>query len=37
MANNTGLLKGNHINIYLKYLIEALPKLNYPLKSINMG
>ena len=37
MANNTSLLKGNHINIYLKYLIEASPKLNYPLKNINMG
>ena len=37
IANNTGLLKGNHINTYIKYLIEALPKLNYPLKSINMS
>ena len=37
IANNIGLLKGNHINTYLKYLIEVLPKLNYPLKSINLS
>ena len=37
IANNIGLLKGNQINTYLKYLIEVLPKLNYPLKSINLS
>ena len=37
ISNNIGLLKGNHIQTYLKYLIEVLPKIDYPLKSINLS
>jgi hypothetical protein len=37
LSNNIGLLRGQYLNKYLKYLIEVLPKLNYPLKSINLS
>ena len=36
-SNNIALLKENHINTYLKYLIDVLPKINYPLRSINLS
>ena len=37
VSNNIALLKENHINTYLKYLIGILPKIDYPLKSINLS
>lgn len=37
LSNNIALLRGEYLNKYLKYLIEVLPKLNYPLKSINLS
>ena len=37
MAGNIGVLKGDSLITYIKYLIEVLPKCNYPLKSINLS
>ena len=37
IAGNIGVLKGDNLNIYINYLIEVLPKCNYPLKSINLS
>ena len=37
ISGNAALLKGDNMNIYLKYLIEILPKLIYPLRSIDLN
>ena len=37
ISNNIALLRGNHINTYVKYLIDVLPKIDYPLKNINLS
>ena len=37
IAGNIGVLKGDNLITYIKYLIEVLPKCNYPLKNINLS
>ena len=37
LSSNIALLRGEYLNKYIKYLIEVFPKLNYPLKSINLS
>ena len=36
LSGNPGLLKGDSLNKYIEYLIEVLPKVNYPLKNLNL-